>query len=57
MSGPFGSQQFMYKAGAKGAVDLLEEDADSDTFVCEFTGTGPIGTLPVFVHPTHPCGL
>lgn len=40
MSGPFGSQQFMYKAGAKGAVDLLEEDADSDTFVCEFTGTG-----------------
>ena len=25
---------------AKGAVDLLEADADSDTFVCEFTGTG-----------------
>lgn len=36
----FTSELWNNPGTSKGAVDLLEADADSDTFVCEFTGTG-----------------
>ncbi len=36
----FSNELWNKSSVTKGAVDLLEADADSDTFVCEFTGTG-----------------
>jgi len=40
LSGPLSNPFMFSSAASKGAVDLLEADADSDTFVCEFTGDG-----------------
>jgi len=36
----FSNELWNKSSTAKGAVDLEESDADSDTFVCEFTGDG-----------------